>query len=739
MRSVRPVRPRASRPPPQPDCGFVPNANEWNFRKADFHVLYSTLASIKWDDIYLSSDVNTAVSVFYEILGKSIDDCVPLKRPGNSKFLYQYPTWYTSELICNVKNKYFHLKRYREQQKLFNLEMFKYYRQKVKVLIDLNYTCYLRETEKNIKINPKEFWKFVKDQQSTRYSTDEFEYDGHTVTGIDAANAFASYFKSVFLLNHPILSADAAEHAATSSMSSSRIAVNSISSHDLSWAVRKLKAHSSAGPDGIPSFLVKDCYDVLKQPLLYIFNLALTTATYPSTWKTSRVTPIHKDGARSKVENYRPIAVLSTFGKVFESILNRLITGQVNTQLTDAQHGFRVGRSTVTNHINFLDYAVAEMDLNKQVDVAYFDFKKAFDRVDNDVLLRKFSAVGFTPNLLKLFASYFSNRIQYVQRSGYRSDPYMTCSGVSQGSTLGPTQFLIMINDLPDVVRSAKCLMFADDLKLFLGIGNSADSEAFQRDIDSVVTWSELNHLEFNISKCKSISFTRRRFPILHHYNMRGVPLERVMQIKDLGLILDKELTFNNHIVDLCGRACKSLGFVMRQAYHFHDRSTILTLYYAFVRSKLEYNSIIWDPHEAKYKQMIEKVQKKFGRYLYSKLFGYYPYLYPSLFVAGMVGINTLELRRKCAVMIHYYLLLNNKVDNPCTLARCSLLTPERARRAHLRRLLAAPPARTHTARYAPTARAVNLLNALIVQDPDIDLFYIRLSTFVNMCVRFLS
>lgn len=332
----------------------------------------------------------------------------------------------------------------------------------------------------------------------------------------------------------------------------------------------------------------------------------------------------------------------------------------------------------MTNHVNFVDYVAAEMDRKRQVDVAYFDFKKAFDRVHNDILLSKFACMGFSPNLLKFFCNYFSNRIQFVQLLGFRSDPYLTLSGVSQGSTLGPTQFLIMINDLPRVVRAARCLMFADDLKLFLGINSTADAEALQRDIDSVVAWSDRNLLQFNASKCKTMTFTRSRSPFTHTYNVSGVPLERVTEIRDLGLTLDRELTFNAHIADTCNKAYKSLGFVMRQSARFHNRSAIISLFYAFVRSKLEYNALIWDPHEVKYKLMLERVQKKFGRYLYKRLYGYYPFLYPSLFVGGMVGLYTLELRRKCALVIHYFLILQGKIDNPSALAQCSLYVPDR-------------------------------------------------------------
>lgn len=91
----------------------------------------------------------------------------------------------------------------------------------------------------------------------------------------------------------------------------------------------------------------------------------------------SRVTPIPKVASSNSIDNHRPIAVLSVFAKLFEIAINNQIKQQTQIHMSDCQYGFRAGRSTLTNHINFVHYTLAEMDAGNQVDVAYFDLRKS--------------------------------------------------------------------------------------------------------------------------------------------------------------------------------------------------------------------------------------------------------------------------------------------------------------------------------------------------------------------------
>ncbi|KAH9636971.1 hypothetical protein HF086_008232 [Spodoptera exigua] len=174
------------------------------------------------------------------------------------------------------------------------------------------------------------------------------------------------------------------------------------------------------------------------------------------------------------------------------------------------------------------------------------------------------------------------------------------------------TVIIYIINDLPQRVSLSQCLLFADDLKLSLGVETSADCEALQRDIDAVGDWSSENRLPFNIEKCKTISFSRKRQLINAAYTLSDAALQRVSDIRDLGLQLDSRLNFHDHVT----------AFVMRTSSEFNNLGVATVLYNAYIRSKLEYGGIVWAPSEEKYNIMLERVLSLLIPFLFCSWYG---------------------------------------------------------------------------------------------------------------------
>jgi hypothetical protein len=230
-----------------------------------------------------------------------------------------------------------------------------------------------------------------------------------------------------------------------------------------------------------------------------------------------------------------------------------------------------------------------------------------------------------------------------------------------------------------------------------------------------------------------TVTFARAHTHIHQDYHIHAENLKRVTDVKDLGLKFTSDLRFRDHIKTICKKAYRMLGFVLRRAHSFTNIGAIVALYNALVRSSLECNAVIWAPHENKYHLMVERIQNKFIRFLYLRKYGVYPFyplMYPTLFVLGMVGYNELRVRRELCLATYLFRLIRGKAYNSVVLCCVNLYVPDRyVWRRRRPRLLAEPRGRTNLLGKAPLTRAVRTLN-LVAEN--IDLFLCSLSEFTR-------
>ena len=415
------------------------------------------------------------------------------------------------------------------------------------------------------------------------------------------------------------------------------------------------------------------------------FNDSLSSATFPLKWKLSYLRPIHKSGPRNDVENYRGVAILPTFGKLFESIVCDLLSVEFSKCISLRQHGFIKGRSTSTNLLEFTHKAIRTIEKGYQMDAIYTDIAKAFDRVNHSRLLSKLHKMGIHSELLSWLASYLKGRTQYVKIGPCVSDLFTITSGIPQGSHLGPILFLLFFDDITEVIRNSSCLLYADDLKLFRRVKNVLDCSAIQRDIEAIADWCHRNQLGLSIGKCWVISFHRNRHPIHFNYEIEGAALVRTTEIRDLGVILDTKLDFNSHIEHVTSQANSMLGFIKRICYDFRDVRALKSIFNAHLRSHLEYASVVWQPHCSDKIGMIESVQKKFVIYaLRRSVRRDDNFRLPSYISrCETVGIDTLEMRRLHRSVFFIYDLLTNRIDAPELRSLVIINIPTRHLRTH--------------------------------------------------------
>ena len=221
--------------------------------------------------------------------------------------------------------------------------------------------------------------------------------------------------------------------------------------------IRSLNPNKAHGWDGISVRMIKLSDAALVVPLKIIFEDCLRRGVFPEIWKHANVVPVHKKNEKNLKGNYRPISLLTIFGKILEKLMyDSLYSHLVSCRLLNPnQSGFRPGDSTINQLISITHTIFKAFDCNPPLDVrsVYLDISKAFDRVWHNGLIYKLQRCGVSGEFLSLIQSFLKNRKQRKVLNGQNSDWGDVSAGVTQGSILGPLFFLVYINDLAADVR----------------------------------------------------------------------------------------------------------------------------------------------------------------------------------------------------------------------------------------------------------------------------------------------
>lgn len=639
-----------------------PKLFTYNFKKGNFILLYNLLRECDWTNVLTASDVDASVEHFYNKLYFCLDASVPKYVVGKRVSSLAYPLWFSPELKKKIKRKNTLHSLIIKNKATENQQIeYKKLRQEVKAQAGKEFLDYHKSLEFNINNDPSSFWGFINGKRKQIGLPREMRLGCDTFGDpVGIARAFAQYFASVY-------EECDVDQIRLQNDCWGNFMFSKIEEGDVINSIKKLKPKKCTGTDNIPPYIYKGCADHLAQPLTHIFNLAIKNCYFPTAFKQTIVSPIHKNGEKCLITNYRPISLLNGLAKIFESVLYDNILQFVCPKISQYQHGFVPHKSTVSNLLIFSEHAAQAINEKKQMDVIYTDCARAFDKVDHSILLGKLVDYGFSKEAYTLMKSYLCNRSQAVKISHEYSEEFKVTSGVPQGSNLGPLLFIMFINDLPNNITRSTSLLYADDFKLFKTISDRNDSVNLQNDLNSVTDWFQRNKMKLNTDKCFIMSFTRRICYSDNDYVINGVKLERRSEAKDLGVVFQPSLKFNNHYSYISNRAYGVLGFVIRNSKNF-DISTVVRLYNALVRPHLEYASNIWLPTAVTNINIIEKVQKKLLRFLYVRKNNQYPYMVSYRALTDSFNFQTLCYRRKTQAVLFVFCVINSIKYQDCSI-----------------------------------------------------------------------
>lgn len=559
----------------------------------------------------------------------------------------------------------------------------------------------------NAKANPKCFYKYAQSKLKSKSTIPDLLKPGtenspeYVTTDKGKAEVYLSYFSSVLTDEPPLQDMPPFEERNYEEV----LEDIQIDQDMILERLKKLKVNKAPGPDQIHPRVLKEIASSITLPLSIIYNSSIKLQTLPEEWKHANVSAIHKKGAKTLPQNYRPVSLTSIVCKTLEGIIREKVIKhmKVNNLFSPTQFGFIAGRSTILQLLHVLDIWSEILDQGGSLDVIYMDFMKAFDKVPHRRLIYKIEKYGIKKNALGWISSFLNNRTQQVVMNNDKSGTGKVTSGIPQGSVLGPILFVLYINDLPDNISKGSFIyLFADDTKVFREIKSERDIEILNHDVNELVKWSNIWLLRFHPDKCVFMNIGK---PILlpeRTYNMEGQPLNNSPCEKDLGVHIDDKLYFEKHIDTAVNKANKIVA-IIRKTFDHMDADIFKMLFKSLVRPHLEYGAPVWSPHLDKHKARLEKVQERATKIIP----GFAKLDYPARL--QKLKMPTLAYRRTRGDMIQVFKMLNGKYDTsiPCLLTQNSTYL-----RGHDQLLLVKRP-KKDIRKYNFSLRVINLWNSL--------------------------
>lgn len=357
--------------------------------------------------------------------------------------------------------------------------------------------------------------------------------------------------------------------------------------------IYSMRNRRAATEDGISVRILERLPSEAIETLSVAINISLKKGYFPPCFKAAQVIPLYKGGEHSNSSNYRPISLLPTLAKLVEGLVKHRVSSFLTTNnlLSEFQFGFQAGKCASDGMFDFLYRVFHSINRREVAAAAFCDLSKAFDCVSHGVLLQKLYVYGFRGAVLEWFRSYLSDREQSVTVDGMSSGALRMRSGVPQGSVLGPILFLIYVNDLSLLKITGHFTLFADDTTILWT--SKDDIPAFllniQADFHRIKEWCDANQFCLNMSKTHLVGFNCTVDGIL----LGNAHMGAVDCSKFLGLFVDEDLKFYQHIVKLSGRlasGCFSVRTVSREL----GRQVARQVYFSLIESHLRYALPFW-------------------------------------------------------------------------------------------------------------------------------------------------
>jgi ribonucleases P/MRP protein subunit RPP40 len=617
----------------------------YNYFRANYTGINTMLLTLNWEDFYRMTDLTAAYDCFCKTIMEVVHNNCPL-RVTRIKPKRRFP--------MGMKSLY-RKKRimYRNISSALDMTNYKNFAKSCAKKVSDFYD----DMEMNAIESKGKFFDYLRSRLKPKEDIIAMETSDGSVTldKKEIAELFADNFASVYKEPIEAVSMDQTQFNRSDEITLDKFEVSEDLVHG---ELRRLSHKTTRSADGVPPIVLAKCATALTKPITYLLELSFSQGVIPDKWRHILVQPIHKKGNKRLVTNYRPIGLTSILSKISERIMKpQLVTHLTNMGFTsDKQHGFRVGRSTITSLLQTQTEWKELLQDNECIYVLYLDFSKAFDVVDHSILRNKLNNSRIRGSAMSWLSDYLSRRTMSVLLEDECSTSRMVHSGVIQGSAAGPALFSFLAHDLPSCLDDpSKSNLFADDVKLF-----AVSKDKLEMEGGKVVNWSKTNRLPLAPGKSILIKIRRRRTKVVpESIVIDGVTVHSSLTVKDLGILINDDLECHSHIKNISTKAFRMSNLILR-ILKTRKIELFKKAFYSLVIPILEYGCVVWCPTYAKDINLIEKVQRRFTKRAQYKC-GKRPENYSKRL--AIWKIPTLESRRLQCDLVWVYKIVYGYVE----------------------------------------------------------------------------
>jgi len=357
----------------------------------------------------------------------------------------------------------------------------------------------------------------------------------------------------------------------------------------------------SCSLDPIPTFVLRDCIDVLLPYLTAMVNSSLREGRMPESQKKAIVTPLLKKPSLDpqELKNYRPVSNLSFVSKLVERVAARQLMDYLtaNNLMPKLQSAYRRHHSTETAMLKVLSDVLLAADNQKVTLLALLDLSAAFDCVDHDILLHRLQSIfGLGGKVIEWLRSFLTGRTQQVLRDGCLSEIVLILFGVPQGSVIGPILFILYVVEVFGIIASygLDCHSYADDTQVYISVPATVADDAATRVTECIThldRWMTLNRLKLNADKTQLIWLgTRQQLAKLTvtQLQLSASVVEFDSVVTDLGVVLDNQLTMGPQVTAV-SRSCFYQMRQLRVVQRSLTNDALRSLVQAFIHCRLDY------------------------------------------------------------------------------------------------------------------------------------------------------